>query len=137
MLSAHDYRGAVPTLAGVTGTSNGLFSTLQTQRNTMSAAQRCVDISELAEAIAQLCAPEIADPFNRGFGFTVPRRRLADVVALARTCRSMFYTCIPIIWHRLTTLDVLLECLPAHLWESVPVKAERGRSRPPQLVSSI
>ena len=103
----------------------------------MGAAQRCFDISELAEAIAQLSAPEIADPFDRGFGFTVPRRRLADVVALARTRRSMFYTCVPIIWRRLTGLDVLLECLPAHLWELVPVKAKRGRSRPPRLVSFV
>ena len=89
----------------------------------MSVAQRCLSISELAEAIAAASINETLFGWNPWFDAGI---RLGNVVVLARTCRSIFYACIPIIWRRLTTMDDLLKCLPAHLWTLVPMKTKRG-----------
>ena len=89
----------------------------------MSVAQRCLSISELAEAVAAASINETLFGWNPWFDAGI---RLGNVVVLARTCRSVFYACIPIIWRRLTTMDDLLKCLPAHLWTLVPMKTKRG-----------
>ncbi|KAJ7760899.1 hypothetical protein DFH07DRAFT_740456 [Mycena maculata] len=75
-----------------------------------------------------LSIPEILELIFEELQCPHPDKRYGrnDFAALARTCKTFQDLALDLLWSEQDTLDNILQCLPAHLWEVEPLRRITG-----------
>lgn len=74
---------------------------------------RCLLVTELAQRIAEACAPEYKSlSLEQG-----PSTGLKTVCALARTCRVLQESALGVLWYHQFGVYHLIKCMPENAWE--------------------
>ena len=75
---------------------------------------RCLLVSELAQRIAEACAPEYKYAAVRDCQFPFPG--FGTLCSLARTCRALQQPALDVIWYYQSGVQHLVKFLPQGTW---------------------